>query len=122
VRDVIELRDLRIVAIVGALAHERVEPQPIALDIDIERDFTACAVNDDLSQTTNYAAVLDLVEHVVITGQFILLETLVRRVGAAILAFDEAIASATVAVRKLEPPVAQDIATVGARTTLTRES
>ena len=91
-RDVIELRDLRIVAIVGALAHERVEPQPIALDIDIERDFTACAVNDDLSQTTNYAAVLDLVEQVVITGQFILLETLVRRVGAAILAFDEAIA------------------------------
>jgi len=122
VRDVIELRDLRIVAIVGALAHERDEPQPIALDIDIERDFTACAVNDDLSQTTNYAAVLDLVEQVVITGQFILLETLVRRVGAAILAFDEAIASATVAVRKLEPPVAQDIATVGARTTLTRES
>jgi len=122
VRDVIELRDLRIVAIVGALAHERVEPQPIALDIDIERDFTACAVNDDLSQTTNYAAVLDLVEQVVITGQFILLETLVRRVGAAILAFDEAIASVTVAVRKLEPPVAQDIATVGARTTLTRES
>ena len=121
-RDVIELRDLRIVAIVGALAHERVEPQPIALDIDIERDFTACAVNDDLSQTTNYAAVLDLVEHVVITGQFILLETLVRRVGAAILAFDEAIVSVTVAVRKLEPPVAQDIATVGARTTLTRES
>ena len=121
-RDVIELRDLRIVAIVGALTHERVEPQPIALDIDIERDFTACAVNDDLSQTTNYAAVLDLIEHVVITGQFILLETLVRRVGAAILAFDEAIASATVAVRKLEPPVAQDIATVGARTTLTRES
>ena len=121
-RDVIELRDLRIVAIVGALAHERDEPQPIALDIDIERDFTACAVNDDLSQTTNYAAVLDLVEQVVITGQFILLETLVRRVGAAILAFDEAIASVTVAVRKLEPPVAQDIATVGARTTLTRES
>ena len=40
-RDVIELRDLRIVAIVGALAHERVAPQPIALDIDIERDFTA---------------------------------------------------------------------------------
>jgi len=120
VSDRIELRDLRVVAIVGALPHERVTPQPLSLDIDIERPFAAAAAEDDLTKTTNYADVITMAESLVLAGQFILLETLVHRVGAAILDYDPAITSVTVAVRKLEPPVSQAIATVGVRATLAR--
>jgi dihydroneopterin aldolase len=50
----------------------------------------------------------------------LLLETLAYRVAREILSYDEGIASVTVAVRKLRPPVAEDVATVGVRCTVTR--
>jgi len=37
VSDVIELRELRVSAVVGVLSEERDRPQPLAFDIDIER-------------------------------------------------------------------------------------
>lgn len=118
--DVIEIRDLRITTIVGALDHERVTPQVVSLDIDMYRSFDACAVGDDLTQTTNYALVIERCVEVVTSGAFILLETLVRRVADDILAFDPDVSSVAVRVRKVDPPVPQDVATVGAATTRTR--
>ena len=116
----IEIRDLRVSAIVGVLPEERVRYQPLAFDIDIERDFADAARTDDLTLTTNYAEVIKRVEEVSHDGRFLLLETLAHRVGEAVLAFDGFITSATVAVRKLKPPVEEDVATVGVRVTLRR--
>ena len=56
--DVIELRELRVSAIVGVLAHEREREQPLEIDIDVERSFEEAALHDDLAATTDYAAVL----------------------------------------------------------------
>jgi dihydroneopterin aldolase len=120
VRDVIELRDLRFDAIVGLLDFERVTPQPVSLDIDLVRPFAEAAATDDVAHTTNYALVITLAQRVVIEGRFLLLETLVARVAESILAFDGAIASVTVAVKKLRPPVEEVITSVGVRTTLSR--
>jgi dihydroneopterin aldolase len=118
--DVIQIRRLAITTIVGALPDERVTPQLIELDIDMARPFAAAAAHDDLSQTTNYAAVISQVVDVVQTGQFILLETLVARVARAILQYDEHISSVTVTVRKMNPPVPETVGTVGASTTRSR--
>ena len=118
--DVIELRQLRCSAIVGVLTEERERPQPLEFDIDIERPFDAAALNDDLTETTNYAGVLSLATSVAVEGRFLLLESLACRVAREVLAFDEAIQSVTVAVRKLRPPVPEDVATVGVRCTLQR--
>jgi 7,8-dihydroneopterin aldolase/epimerase/oxygenase len=120
VNDVIELRELRLQAVVGVLSEERDRPQPLALDIDIARPFEEASINDDLSETTNYADVLQIVTKVATEGAFLLLETLAYRVGREILAYDEWISSVTVAVRKLHPPVAEDVATVGVRCTVAR--
>ena len=119
--DVIELRELRVSAIVGVLAHEREREQPLEIDIDVERSFDAAAAHDDLGATTDYAALLRVATRVALEGQYLLLETLARRVASAILAFDDAITSVTVAVRKLRPPVADQVATVGVRCSLARE-
>ncbi len=118
--DLIELRELRVSAIVGVLAEERERPQPLAFDVDIARPFAAAAMNDDLRATTNYAEVVALVVRVAQEGAFLLLETLAYRVAGEILAVDEQIESVGVAVRKLCPPVAEDVASVGVRCTLTR--
>ena len=118
--DVIELRGLNISAIVGVLAHEREREQPLTLDIDFERSFDEAAATDDLTATTDYAAVLKLATRTVREGKFLLLETLARRVASEILDVDPAINTVTVSVRKLRPPVAELVATVGVRSSLTR--
>jgi dihydroneopterin aldolase len=120
VSDVIELRELRCSAVIGVLAEERERAQPLAFDIDIERSFEEAAMNDDLSETTNYAKILSLTTRVANDGEFLLLETLAYRVAYEILGFDESINSVMVAVRKLRPPVPEDVATVGVRCTVQR--
>ena len=119
-KDVIELRELRVDAIVGVLERERRRAQPLAFDIALHRPFAAAAKSDDLAKTTNYAAVLKLTTKVAVEGKFLLLETLATRVAKKILEFDPAIKSVSVGVRKLQPPVEEDVATVGVRTTLSR--
>jgi dihydroneopterin aldolase len=120
VSDVIELRELRLSAIVGVLREERERAQPLALDLDVQRPFEEAAMNDDLSETTDYAAVLEIASRVAHDGEFLLLETLAYRVAREVLAFDPAIESVTVAVRKLRPPVALDVETAGVRCSVSR--
>lgn len=119
--DVIELRQLRCSAVVGVLAEERDRPQPLEFDIDIERPFEEAALNDDITETTDYALVLTLTTTVALEGRFLLLESLAYRVAREILTLDSDIESVTVAVRKLRPPVPEDVATVGVRCTLRRQ-
>ncbi len=118
--DVIELRDLRCSAIVGVLAEERIRAQPLIFDVDLVRPFEEAAINDDIAATTNYADVLTLTDRTATVGQYLLLETLAYRVAYEILAFDTEIESVTVAVRKVRPPVVEDVASVGVRCTVHR--
>ena len=118
--DVIELRTLRCSAVVGVLAEERHRAQPLVFDLDLERSFEVAALNDDLTETTNYADVLALTTRVAREGQFLLLETLAYRVAYEILALDDQIESVTVSVRKTRPPVVEDVASVGVRCSVLR--
>jgi dihydroneopterin aldolase len=120
VSEVIELRELRCHAVVGVLDAERVHAQPLAFDIDIVRPFEEAVAIDDVLATTNYATVLTLATRTAVEGGFVLLETLASRVAHEILALDGAITSVTVAVRKLDPPVEEDVASVGVRCTVSR--
>ena len=118
--DIIELRELRLSAVVGVLREERERAQPLAFDLDVERSFEEAAMNDDLSETTDYSAVLEIAARVAHEGEFLLLETLAYRVAREVLAFDPSITAVTVAVRKLRPPVAFDVATAGVRCSVSR--
>jgi len=119
--DVIELRALRCSAVVGVLAEERERAQPLEFDLDLVRPFEAAAFNDDITETTNYANVLTLATRVATEGRYLLLETLAYRVAYEILDLDHEIRSVTVAVRKVRPPVVEDVATVGVRCTVHRQ-
>jgi FolB domain-containing protein len=120
--DVVELRGLRVSAIVGVLPEEREREQPLVVDIDFERPFREAAASDDLLGTTNYVDVLALAQAVIVEGHFLLLETLAHRVAQAVLDLDHAIQWARVRAHKVRPPVPQDLVSLGVSCTLHRES
>jgi 7,8-dihydroneopterin aldolase/epimerase/oxygenase len=120
VNDVIELRELRCSAIVGVLAEERDRAQPLVFDLDLVRPFEEAALNDDIGETTNYADVLNVTVRTATEGRYLLLETLAYRVAYEVLALDDEIASVTVAVKKVRPPVVEDVDSVGVRCTVQR--
>ena len=115
--DVIELRGLRVSAIVGVLPHEREQPQPLELDIDVTVDLAPAGRSDALEDTVDYGALCHTVDDLVAHSSFGLLEALAASVAAAVIAADARINAVTVGVRKLRPPVAQQLATSGVRIT-----
>jgi dihydroneopterin aldolase len=116
--DRIELRGLRLSGICGALPEERDRPQPLEIDLDVAADLRAAGRSDDLAETVDYGALVDAVERAVAAGRPVLLEHLAERIAAAVLALDR-VEGVTVALRKLRPPVPQQLATSGVR--ITRE-
>ena len=54
--DLIEVRGLKLEAIVGVLPHERARPQPLRVDLALWVDTSAAAASDDLADTVDYAA------------------------------------------------------------------
>ncbi len=115
--DVIELRGLRVAGVVGVLPHEQTQPQPLEVDVDLHLDLVTAGRSDSLEDTADYGAMCDQVERVVTGGSFALLEALAELLAAALLATDARVDAVTVAVRKLRPPVAQQLSTSGVRIT-----
>jgi dihydroneopterin aldolase len=108
----IQLRGLRVVGICGALPEERERTQPLEVDLDVEADLEPAGRSDALDDTLDYGAMAATVEQIITTGRFVLLEALATEIADAVLADPRAL-SVRVTVRKLRPPVPQDLATSG---------
>lgn len=119
--DRIELRGLRLSARCGVLPEEQTRDQPLEIDVDLIGDLTAPGRSDDLDDTADYGAVLDVVTRVCAEGAPKLLEHLAASIADALLASDTVatptVHTVEVAVRKLRPPVPQQLATSGVRIT-----
>ncbi len=114
--DRIELRGLRCVGTHGVLPEERQRAQPFEVDLDLDVDLRPAGVSDALADTVDYGAVADVVVATVSGPRsFTLLEALARHVADAVLDVDHRIDGVTVDLRKLRPPLAVDIDTVGVR-------
>jgi dihydroneopterin aldolase len=119
--DRIELRGLRSVGTHGVLVEEQERAQPFEVDLDLAVDLRPAGVSDVLADTVDYGAVADVVAATVSgTRSFALLEALAWHVADAVLGVDHRITGVTVVLRKLRPPVAVDIDTVGVRVVRTR--
>lgn len=113
--DRIELRGLRFTALVGALPEEQDRAQPVEVDLDIEADLVPAGASDELADTVDYGALCAAVEAEVGAGHVALLERLAERIATVVLAVDPRVDAVTVAVRKLRPPVPQQLTTSGVR-------
>jgi dihydroneopterin aldolase len=115
--DVIELRGLRLAGVVGVLPHEQAQAQPLEVDLDLHLDLGPAGRTDSLGDTADYAAMCELAERVVTSTSYALLEALAAHLATAVLEADGRIDEITVSVRKLRPPVAQQLTTSGVRIT-----
>jgi dihydroneopterin aldolase len=113
--DRIELRGLRVLGRCGVLPIEQEQDQPFEIDLDLAVDLGPAGVSDDLADTVDYGAVCAAVELVVAMAPVALLERLAERMAAAVLVTDDRISDVEVAVRKLRPPVPQQLDTSGVR-------
>lgn len=117
--DLILLRGLTALGVCGALPEEQDRAQPLEVDVEIETDQGAAGESDALDDTVDYGAVCDLVERVITTERFHLLERLAARIAELILS-DDRVDAVTVTVRKPRPPVAQLLDSSGVRITRRR--
>lgn len=84
--DRIALRGMRFLGRHGVELEERLEPQPIEVDVELEMDLARPATSDELGDTVDYAAVFSLVGGIVEGRSFRLLEALAGEIAAAIVA------------------------------------
>ncbi len=119
--DRIELRGLRASGYCGVLPEETQRPQPLEVDVVLEADLARAGTTDALDDTVDYGAVCSIIERVITTERFALLERLAERLAEVALS-DERAEAVTVSVRKLRPPVAQQLDTAGVTIRRTRPS
>lgn len=114
--DRIQLRGLRVVGTHGVLPEEKARSQPFEVDLDLSVDLTPAAGSDRLADTVDYGAVASTAAAVV-SGptSFELLEAMAAAIAEATLTVDLRITAVTVHLRKLRPPLPEDIDTVGVR-------
>ena len=114
----IELRRLRAFGCHGVLPEEQARAQPFEVDLALTADVEGTGT-DDLADTVDYGILVDAVATCVAGESHQLLERLAERI-ASIALEDERVATVTVTVKKLEPPVAAEIGHVAVRITRRR--
>ena len=100
-------------------AEERTRRQPFEIDVDVFADLSNAGTTDALDDTVDYGALCEITERVLVTERFTLLERLAVRLAEVILG-DDRVLAVTVSVRKLRPPVPQQLRTSGVRITRRR--
>ena len=98
----IEIKNLGFECILGTLSFERITPQPILVNVNLEYDFSEAAASDDLKFAVNYAALSLAVRNFISEKQFQLIESLVYETARFVLESNNRILSVEVAVEKPE--------------------
>lgn len=98
--DRITLRGMLFLARHGVTLEERMEPQPIEVDVELATDLDAASASDDLADTIDYSAVFSLVARTVEDRSFRLIEALAGTIADAVL---EATGARSVLVRVRKP-------------------
>ncbi len=102
--NIIKIRNARFYAYHGVLLEEQNIGGKFDADVDIYTDFTEAAKKDDLHKTVNYAEVYKLMNTIVNTKKYNLIETLTMLIADGILAEYKQIKKVAVRVRKSNVP------------------
>ena len=108
--DLIEIRGLRALGIIGVCPEEQVRPQPFEVDFDLETDLraagrtTTCATPSTTGSRPRWPSGSSTTE------QHLLLERVAQRIAEELLAIDR-VEAVRVTIRKLRPPLPNDVAT-----------
>ena len=92
----------------GVSDEERLLPQLIEVDLEVEADLAAAGRSDDVADTIDYGPLVALCAGVVERGSYRLLESIAATIAERVLESTPALAT-TVRVRKLAVPVDADL-------------
>ena len=84
--DKVFIRGLKVDAVIGVFDWEKQVQQPLIFDLEMAWDITQAAQTDELKYALNYAAVSERVIEFVTGHQFELLETLLEKLAALLIA------------------------------------
>ena len=103
--DILQVNDIRAYGYTGALPEENVLGQWFSVDLVLTLDLANAGVSDNLSDTYNYAAAIQAVQHLIQDRPFNLVETVASEIAKLVLQSDERLSQITVKLTKLTPPV-----------------
>ena len=83
--DRIVLANMRFQGRHGVYEHERLNPQPFEVDVEILMPLRPAGVDDDLDQTIDYGKVYEAVRQIVEQRSFLLLEALAETIAQDVL-------------------------------------
>ncbi|MGH9156956.1 MAG: 2-amino-4-hydroxy-6-hydroxymethyldihydropteridine diphosphokinase [Acidimicrobiales bacterium] len=119
--DAVVLAGLRVLGHHGADPGEQDRAQPFEIDLAVTADLSAAGGSDNLGDTIDYGALAAAAAAVVTGERHRLVERVAERITEVVLA-DPRVASVTVEVRKLRPPLPLDLASAGVRITRLRSA
>ncbi len=96
----------------GVTAEERVRPQPLAIDLELESKLDHAGNSDDLRHTIDYATIARRVVEIGTGREAQLLESMAEHLAAVIFA-EFPVDRLTLWLRKLHPPIAYVTSSVG---------
>ena len=93
--------------------HEEEFGQPFRLDIKVGVDISTCVQGDALDKTIDYAAIVSTSRELFVNARYKLLETAALMLADGLLKAYPAALWVDLRVRKLSPPIAERLLSVG---------
>lgn len=109
--DEIFIQNLEVHTIIGVLDPERVNKQPVEIDLNIKANTRQAAQSENLSDTIDYAAIANGLSDYIQSTQFLLIETLAESIVQWLWKFSPVINQVSLELRK--PMAVQHAKTVG---------
>ncbi|BAZ90745.1 dihydroneopterin aldolase [Raphidiopsis curvata NIES-932] len=103
--DCINLTGIRSYGYIGYLPEEKILGQWFEVDLKLWMDLSQAAVTDNIHHTVDYRSVIDLVQNLVKTSSFDLLERLAGAIAHEILQYNDMISQVQVTVIKPTAPI-----------------
>ncbi len=83
--DSISVRGLRVEALIGIYEHERLGPQPLQVDLELELSHSHCCNSDQIDDAVDYGAVIATVRRLALLNRRVLLEAFAQDLADALL-------------------------------------
>jgi len=103
--DIIEISNLRCYGYVGYFPEEKVLGQWFEVNARISYDLARAGQTDQLTDTLNYAEVIELIKEKIVKSQFALIERLAQVIAQDILEIP-LVTEVKLKLTKLSPPIA----------------
>ena len=79
--DIVFIEQLEVQAILGILPEERITPQRVVIDLQLETDSRPAAQSKNIDDTLDYAALAEQVRALTVAGEYLLIETLINDIA-----------------------------------------